>query len=191
MQKAMQSMNPCSLARRTNNMQYNPDYPVDEETFNLYVKGTLAPQCPRCKGKFIHKYALVRHWIHRPKTCYEGVILGESLWTKNKNGPSGFCCAHEDCRNSDKVFTDKIYVHSHWNSVHGIESVPEHCVCDICGKKFVSHLLLERHTAINHRSEPVKCPKCPSGMVTSLTLFYTYFFTIESFEQREDEEACT
>jgi len=147
--------------------QYNPNYPVDEETFKKILalpRNSIPPKCARCHKSFTKNKYLLEHWRKSKQGCKTNLVLGKSLAIRSdrinpKTKTKEYMCAHEACRDIQTTWPQILQVHRHWNKVHGPDSAPEHCVCPQCGQKFVSSSLLDIHTSENHR-ESKTCQVC-------------------------------
>ena len=57
-------------------VQYDPNYPIDEETFNKIMSNAIPPKCDQCQRTYNKKYSLFKHW-KKDKNCKTtNVILG-------------------------------------------------------------------------------------------------------------------
>jgi len=162
------------------NMCWQPEFLVDEETFNQMKMGAIPKKCPNCGKELVQIRSLVAHW--RMGICERHIasLMAREL-TGGVQAPGNGCkyaCTHPDCSDSPKTWASKTSVQMHYNDVHQSSFEGKIWKCDKCPKTFIAEKLLKIHMTAKHSEGVFPCSLCGAVLKDKHSL------------KRHEEETC-
>ena len=145
-------------------VNWQPFFLVDKETFSEMRRGLHPIQCPNCGKEYSIKQLnqgrrdrlssierLVAHW--KNNMCDKhmaSLVAKEVTGTRYSDKQQRFACTHPDCESNDQTWINVQAVQLHYNLKHKESFKGKLWQCPKCDKDFITEGLRNTHVRVGH-----------------------------------------